>query len=142
MPLVAITRLRVRSWRYLLLFFLQALRSARQAAAAEGNLATQLLHDRRNAFWTGTVWTTDAAMKGFMLSGVHRQAMRKLPDWCDEAAVVHWTQDGSNLPTWAEAAARLQREGRRSKVNHPSPAHTAYEFPQPRVRRTAELRLK
>jgi hypothetical protein len=81
-------------------------------------------------------------MKSFMLSGVHRQAMRKLPDWCDEAAVVHWTQEGNELPTWAEAAARLQREGRRSKVNHPSPAHTAHEFPPPRVRRTSELRLK
>jgi len=139
MPLVSITRLRVRSWRYLLLFFLQALRSARQAAAAEGNLATQLLRDRRNTFWTATVWASDAAMKEFMLAGVHRQAMRRLPEWCDEAAVVHWTQEGSGLPTWEEAAARLRREGRRSKVNHPSPAHTAYEIPQPR---TSALRFK
>jgi quinol monooxygenase YgiN len=99
MPLASITRLRVRSWRYLLLFFLQALRSARQAAAAEGNLTTRVLRDRRNTFWTGTVWANDAAMKSFMLSGVHRQAMRKLPDWCDEAAVVHWTQEGNELPT-------------------------------------------
>ena len=69
MPLVAITRLCVRSWRYLPIFFLQAQRSARQAARAEGNLAIRLLRDPRNTFWTATVWTTDTAMKGFMLSG-------------------------------------------------------------------------
>ena len=33
MPLVAITRLRVRSWRYLPIFFLQALRSDQASAA-------------------------------------------------------------------------------------------------------------
>jgi hypothetical protein len=141
MPLVAITRLRVRSWRYLPIFFLQALRSARQAARAEGNLATRLLRDRRNTFWTATTWTTEAAMKAFMLSGVHRHVMRKLPDWCDEA-VAHWSQESTEPPTWAETYVRLQREGRRSKVNHPSPAHTAYEFPEPRLGRTGELRFK
>src|SRR5260370_3721866 len=129
MPLARITRLRVRSCRYMPIFFLQALRSARQAARAEGNLATRLLRDRRNTFWTATIWTTEAAMKAFMLSGVHRHVMHKLPDWCDEAAVAHWSQESTEPPTWAEAYARLRREGRRSKVNHPSPAHTAYERP-------------
>jgi len=76
MPLVAITRLRVRSWRYLPIFFPQALR---QLVRAEGNLATRLLRDRQNTFWTTTIWATEATMKGFMLSGVHRNVMRKLP---------------------------------------------------------------
>src|ERR1043166_638051 len=142
MPLVAITRLRVRSWRYLPMFFLQGLRSARQAAAAKAISRLGCLRDRQNTFWTGTIWTTDAAMKAFMLSGVHRHVMRKLPLWCDEAAVVHWMQESTEAPTWAEAHARLRREGRPSRVNHPSPAHLAYEFPEPRVRPTAEKRFK
>jgi len=142
MTLVSITRLRVRSWRFVPIFFLYALRSARQAAKAEGNLATKLLRDQRNTFWTATLWTTDAAMKAFMLAGIHRRAMRKLPNWCDEAALVHWAQDGNDLPTWGDACVRLEREGRRSKVNHPSPIHTAHKFPEPRVRTTSELRLK
>jgi hypothetical protein len=124
------------------MFFLQAMRSARQAATAQGNLAARLLRDHRNTFWTATAWTAEAAMKDFMISGIHRQAMRKLPDWCDEAAVVHWNQESGELPSWGEASVRLQREGRRSKVNHPSPAHTAYQFPAPRVRRTSELRFR
>jgi hypothetical protein len=81
-------------------------------------------------------------MKNFMLGGAHRQAMGKLPDGCDEAAVVHGTQENAEQPTWQEAWARLQREGRRSNVNHPSSAHTAHQFPEPHVRLTGEFRLK
>lgn len=142
MPLVSITRLRVRSWRYLPAFFVQALRIARQAASAEGNLGVALLRDRHKTFWTGTSWSSEASMKTFMHSGVHGPVMKKLLNWCDEAALVHWPQDGAELPSWEEAHQRIQREGRRSKVNHPSPAHTAYEIASPAIRTTGQLRVK
>jgi heme-degrading monooxygenase HmoA len=61
------------------MFAVYAVRSARQAKKAEGNLATRLLREPGNTFWTVTVWTSDAAMKLFMLAGAHRQAMSKLP---------------------------------------------------------------
>src|SRR4051794_28078517 len=124
MPLVSITRLRIRSWRYLPSFVIQSFRGARQAAAAEGHLPTALLRDRDNTFWTATSWSSEAGMKAFMHSGVHGPVMKRLLTWCDEAAVVRWTQDAAALPDWNEAHRRLQLEGRRSKVDHPSPAHT------------------
>jgi len=139
---VSITRLRVRCWRFVPAFFLYAFRSARQAARAEGNLATLLLRDRGNTFWTATRWTTEAAMKKFMLAGMHRKAMRKLAHWCDEAALAHWTQEREELPSWAEVCRRLEREGRPSKVDHPSATHTAHRFPQPEVRAGSELHFK
>ncbi|HXM61697.1 MAG TPA: antibiotic biosynthesis monooxygenase [Terriglobales bacterium] len=142
MAFVSITRLRVRSWLYLPMFALYALKSAREAARADGNLTTQLLRDRHNTFWTGTVWTSDAAMKRFMLAGAHRKAMNKLSHWCDEAALVHWTQERAELSTWQEAWTRLQCEGRPSKVTHPSPTHIAHRFPEPRVRPVDGLRFK
>jgi hypothetical protein len=134
MPLISITRLRVRSWRFLPSFFVYTLRSAKQARRAGGNLTLDLLNDRQMTFWTMTTWSSEQAMKAFIVRGVHGQAMKKLLEWCDEAAVVHWTQDGTELPSWPEAHARMQRDGRRSKVNHPSPAHIAYQIPAPRVR--------
>ena len=142
MPLISITRLRVRSWRYLPLFFFQTLRIAFQASSSDGNLTTTLLRDRRSTFWTSTTWATEASMKTFMHAGVHGPVMNRLLDWCDEAALVHWTQDGAEPPTWEQAHRRIQEEGRRSKVNHPSPGHTAYEIPPPTVRRTGVLRFK
>jgi heme-degrading monooxygenase HmoA len=142
MPLVSVTRLRLRSWLYLPAFFLHSTRSANQAAAAPGNLAVRLLRDRGNAFWTMTAWSSDAEMKAFMHAGAHGAAMRKLLDWCDEAAVTHWTQDSASLPTWEEGHERLQREGRRAKVNHPSASQTAFVIPPPIVGPTRERRVK
>ena len=140
--IVSITRLRVRSWRYLPSFFLRTLRIAWQAARSDGNLAVGLLRDRRNTFWTGTIWPDESAMKAFMHATPHGPAMRRLLEWCDEASLVHWTQDNADLPSWEVAHQRLEQEGRSSKVHYPSPAHIAHRFPPPTTRRTARLRIK
>jgi hypothetical protein len=81
MPVVSITRLRMRSWRFLPGFFVYAIRSSREVARAEGNLGIQLLRDRRNTFWTATLWDSEEDMKRFMIAGVHGRAMRKLMHW-------------------------------------------------------------
>ena len=137
MPLVSVTRLRVRSWRYFVPFIYFSLRSSRQAKKAEGNLAVSLLGDSNKTFWTRTVWTTEEAMKAFMLSGPHRQAMRQLLEWCDEAALVHWEQESTEEPDWQEAHRRLQQQGRRSKVNYPSAAQENFVIRPPKVRARA-----
>lgn len=142
MLFVSITRLRVRSWRFLPGFFIQTFRSAQQAKNAQGNLAVSVLREAQNTFWTATLWTDEQAMKSFVIAGVHRRAMRSLLEWCNEAAVVHWMQEAAQLPSWEEAYQRMQQEGRRSKVNHPSEAHTAYQIRAPQVRPTGQLRFK
>lgn len=142
MPIVSITRLRLRSWLYLPAFFFQAVRTARQAAAADGNLAVLVLRERGNVFWTATSWTSPNAVKSYMLAAPHGPVMQKLLDWCDEAALVRWEQDGPTLPSWDEAHRRLQQEGRRSKVRHPSAAHTAFVIAAPAASRTGERRFK
>jgi hypothetical protein len=142
MPLISITRLRVRPWRYLPAFLIAALRSALQARRARGNLAVSVLKEARNTFWTRSLWTDEAAMKNFMVSGAHRTIMPHLLEWCDEASVAHWTQDSAQQPTWEEVYQRMRRDGRVSKVNHPSEAHRRFEIPAPKVRRNGELRFK
>lgn len=133
MPAVSITRLRVRAWRYLPAFLLGAYRSVRQARRVPGNIAATVLADRNFAFWTNTVWVDEAALRSFMLSGAHRLVMPRLLDWCDEASLVRWTQDTAERPSWSEAHRRMQAEGRRSKVRHPSAAQQRFEFPAPRA---------
>jgi hypothetical protein len=137
MPFVSITRLRVRRWRYLPQFLVQSIRAARQAKRAAGSLAVSILRDADRAFWTRTVWSDEAAMRSFMQSGVHRRVMARLPEWCDEAALVHWVQDDTEPPSWPEAHRRLQQEGRRSRVSHPSEAQRRFEIREPRTSATA-----
>jgi heme-degrading monooxygenase HmoA len=140
--LVAITRLRIRSWRVAAAFAVQALRSARQAKVAQGNVGVTLLAEAHRTFWTRTIWTDEAAMRAFMRAGAHRSVMVKLADWCDEAAVVHWLQNTPAAPAWEEAWQRLQREGRSSPINYPTKAHVNFRIAAPRVSRFGELRLK
>src|SRR5260370_27682075 len=133
MPFVPIARLRVRSGRYLPAFLIQSVRAVRQARHAVGNLGVSVLRDANLAFWTRTMWTDEAAMRSFMRSGAHRRVMPRLVEWCDEASVAHWLQEVLEPPSWLEAHPRLQRQGRRSRVNHPSHAHRPFELPAPRM---------
>jgi heme-degrading monooxygenase HmoA len=135
MPFISVTRLRVRAFRYLPAFLINALRAARQAKNAPGNLSVSFLRDSNFTFWTCTVWNDDTSMRSFMISGAHRRVMPHLLEWCDEASVAHWTQDSLEPPLWDEAHRRMQSEGRRSKVNNPSEAQQRFEIPPPRRER-------
>lgn len=140
--LVSITRLRVRSWRYMPVFVAIALRTAWQAKAAPGNAAVVLLGEAQRTYWTQTIWTDESAMRAFMRASVHRRAMGELATWCDEAAVAHWMQPTPQAATWDEAWRRMQREGRPSMVDGPSPAHQSLQIPAPQIGWFGEIRLK
>src|SRR5579863_7255942 len=135
MALVSVTRLRVRSARYIPVFLWQALKTARQAERTSGFLGGRLLVEAKRIFWTLTAWEDSSAMNVFRTQGTHGGVMPKLLEWCDEAAVVHWTQLTDTLPSWQEAHYRMMKEGRPSKVKHPSSAQVVYEIPEPRVGR-------
>src|SRR5215471_3143114 len=127
MPLASITRLRVRSIRYLPEFLLRALASVRQARRSSGCLGADVRREVKFTFWTRTLWRDEQSMRAFMTGGAHRAVMPKILDWCDEASVTHWQQDGEQLPDWPTAEARMRTEGRISRVRNPSPAHRCGE---------------
>jgi hypothetical protein len=125
MPIISVTRLHLRSLRYLPAFAWYTLQAARQVRKATGFLGGQLAGDPLSGLWTLTAWADEAAMRNFRNAGSHRRAMPKLLNWCDEASVVHWSQDTAAVPSLAEALRRMQTEGQVSKVSHPSPDHAS-----------------
>jgi len=133
MIFISITRLRLRSIRFLPGFLIYASRSLRQCKRMPGFGGGSLLADRKLTFWTMTLWTDQSAMRAYVASGAHLKAMPKLRHWCDEASLVHWTQNHPTPPTWPEAAGRMRTAGRASKINHPSPDHATLSFPSPRT---------
>ena len=140
MPFISVTRLRVRSWRFLPSLMVSALLSARQARRAPGNQGVTLLREERNVFWTRTMWDAEASMRAYIVAGRHGKVMRRLLEWCDEAALAHWTQESSEAPSWPEAHAQLLKVGRASKVNHPSEAQRRYQIPAPPASPKGETR--
>jgi hypothetical protein len=140
--LAAVTRLRVRSVRYLPPFIWETFLSQRQVLRASGFHGGGLLLDVHRTFWTLTVWESERAMKAFRGTAPHAKVMPRLVEWCDEASYAHWTPAGDSVPSWPEAYERLVAEGRLSRVAHPSPAHDGRQFAKPRLRPLIGFDLK
>jgi heme-degrading monooxygenase HmoA len=135
MSFVSLTRLRVRSIRFMPFFAVHTTRSLRQVRKAHGFQTGALLPDRNWTFWTMTAWDDAESMRRFMTAGAHKIAMGHLMHWCDEASVAHWEQEGSLLPSWEEADRIMRASGRASKVNHPSAEHAGLNYRAPRTSR-------
>ena len=130
----SVTRLRVRSLKFVPSFLWRNFLTERQVMRAPGFLGGRLLVDVRRTFWTLTVWESEKAMKAFRGSGAHGRVMPKLAHWCDEASYTHWESDRLDVPTWEEAYERLIGGARLSRVNRPSRDHEARRFPKPRLK--------
>jgi hypothetical protein len=140
MPFISITRLRIRSFRFIPGFVLYTWRSLRQVRSAGGFQDGALLQDRSLTFWTMTAWDSQESMRRYMTAGSHQKAMPKLMDWCDEASVVHWEQSQAVLPSWTEADQRMRADGRASKVRKPSPQHATLSYRAPRLTQGIPIR--
>ncbi|MBC8164270.1 MAG: DUF3291 domain-containing protein [Bryobacteraceae bacterium] len=128
---VSITRLRLRSLLFLPAFLLLNQRCLKQLRSSPGFVRGGELLDKGLTFWTVTLWTSEREMKSFRGADAHSEAMKLLPEWCNEAAIAHWQQDESDLPTWPEAHRKLNETGRLSRVNRPGQNHTARRFREP-----------
>lgn len=123
MTLVSITRLRLRSIRYLFPFVLRAQASNRQATKTPGCRGVLTRKTRGLTFWTLSLWDDEKSMRAFLRGSPHREAMPKLAQWCDEASVGHWPQEAAHFPAWDAATRLMQEHGHLSRVLNPSKAH-------------------
>jgi hypothetical protein len=137
---VSVTRLRLRSWFLLPSFLLLNERVRKQLERSAGYRGGSELMDKGLVFWTLTGWESEKDMKAFRGSDAHAEGMRKLPGWCNEAAVAHWVQESTELPTFHEAHRRLVESGRPSRVERPNENHTGRIYrPLPEGMRRARV---
>jgi heme-degrading monooxygenase HmoA len=130
-PIVSVTRFRLRAIRYWPLFLIHANRAIAQVRAADGFLTGALQRDAQHALWTMTMWRDVSALEAYVASRAHRNAMPHLADWGLEAAAVRWHREDPSLPEWAEAGRRLRDDGRTSHLLDPGPDHQERRFPDP-----------
>lgn len=129
MPFISMTRLRLKSFGKLIPFMRANNASIKDLNRCEGLLEAKELIDKNFTFWTLTLWKDPESMKQFRNGTAHAQAMRNLPDWCDEASYHHWETEDQHLPDWQTASQKLITEGRMTKVRFPSANQLTGKFP-------------
>jgi hypothetical protein len=131
MPVIVVTRLRLRDPAILDEFFAAAVAVLGQAKNSDGNLGADVLADANNAWWTVTGWQERGPMLAFVGGEPHLSTMARLDEWCDEAAFVDWEQDSPDLPDWQTSYRRLVSGGQVPDLTHASDAHESRAFPAP-----------
>jgi heme-degrading monooxygenase HmoA len=125
MSIISVTRLHLRSPRFVPEFFWYTYKARHQAGTNSGNVGVSIRKTKELAFWTLSLWPDIEAMKSFVITSPHKEAMQKLAHWCDEAAFADWQQDTNDPPSWDRAAETLRTSGRLLPLLHPTEQHKA-----------------
>jgi heme-degrading monooxygenase HmoA len=144
-PYLTVTRLRLRWTRPLVLtqFLRLSLKNARAARSSRGFITGALWVDARLAFWTVTLWQSEASMRAYARGPVHIGAMqhlRKHRNAYTEAAFASGLSPVPQLPTKAESHAFLTAQATFYELPNPSADHAARRVRSPNVRSVQRLR--
>ncbi len=131
MPIVVVTRLRLRDHALVDEFFAVAVQLLEQATASPGILTTDVLADQNDVWWTLSAWEDRDAIRGYVATDPHHSAMSQIDRFCDQATFVDWQQDDGDLPDWETSYRRLVADGQSATLAHPSPENTTRAFPRP-----------
>ena len=133
MPVIVVTRLRLKDPAFFDDFFAHAVAVAEQAKNSQGNLDADVLAEANNTYWTRTAWQERGLMDAFVGSEPHLTTMGRLGEWCDEATFVDWEQAGAEVPDWQESYRRLVASGQPASLAGATEAHHTRDFPAPVV---------
>jgi heme-degrading monooxygenase HmoA len=129
MPVMVVTRLRLRDPASFDEFFAAAEAVAEQANASKGSLGERALADAHNAYWTITGWEDRPSVEAFVKSEPHLATEARLDEWCDEATFADWEQTDTELPDWKTCYEHLITEGQAAELTHASDANSTLDFP-------------
>jgi hypothetical protein len=131
MPVIVVTRLRLRDPALLDEFFTDAVAAIEQAMKSEGNLGADALADANNAWWSVSAWQERGLMRAFVGSEPHLAISARLDHYCDEATFVDWEQPSPALPDWQTSWRHLTADGLVADLTRASAANQTRDFPAP-----------
>jgi hypothetical protein len=131
MPVIVVTRLRLKDPALLDEFFTDAVAAIEQAMKSEGNLAADALADAHDAWWSVSAWQDHRLMRAFVDTEPHLAISARLDHYCDEATFVDWEQAGPDLPDWQTSWRHLTADGQVAELTQPSAANQTRDFPAP-----------
>lgn len=111
---VMASRFRVRAFRHVLPFFIDAMRVHAQMRHADGAAGVSLVaHPLRREFATLSAWRDRAALDAAVRAEPHRSVMRRQRGAMAESTFRFWRTSADALPvTWEEADRRLSEPTR------------------------------
>jgi quinol monooxygenase YgiN len=131
MPIIVVTRLRLRDPSLLDEFFTHAAAVLEQAMKSEGNLGADALAEAHDAWWSVTAWQDRAHMDSYVNTDPHVSTEGLLDHLCDEATFVDWEQASPQLPDWQTSWRHLVSDGRSATLTNESEANQTRAFPAP-----------
>jgi quinol monooxygenase YgiN len=132
MPIIVVTRLRLKDPALLDEFFAEAVAAIEQAQKSEGNLGADALADANNTWWSVSAWHDRDHMRAFVRSEPHQDISTHLDHFCDEATFVDWEQASPGLPDWHTSWQHLTADGMAAELTRASAANGTRDFPPPR----------
>jgi hypothetical protein len=133
-PVIVVTRLRLKDPALLMSSFTDAVAAIEQAMKSDGNLGTDTLTDANNAWWSVSAWQERRQMQACVGSEPHPGISARLDHFCDEATFVDWEQASADLPDWQTSWRHLTADGKAAELTHPSTANQTRDFPRPSSR--------
>lgn len=131
MRIISVTRLRLRSIRFLPSLYWKTRKLRQFLEKAPGFVKGKLLADRNRAFWTMTMWEDLDSMRAFRNSKAHAAVIPNGVRWCDEVSGVYWETQADELPDWDEAYRRMSESGKPSSLKFPSADSKASRYKRP-----------
>jgi quinol monooxygenase YgiN len=131
MPVIVVTRLRLKDAALLDEFFTDAVAAIEQAQKSPGNLGADALADAGNAWWSVSAWANHQQMQSYVDSEPHLTIRARLDHYCDEATFVDWEQTSGELPDWQTGWRHLVADGQAAQLTDATPANQTRDFPRP-----------
>ncbi|ELS33890.1 MULTISPECIES: hypothetical protein [Pseudanabaena] len=131
---LSVTRLKLKSFRYLLSFLFYTDQILREIRASEGYLQGKLMATHNLSMWTMTLWTSEESARNFYLSGSHQLAMEKISEWTSEAVHINHPTNWDQLPPWTDVTQLLANQGHFVPLTNPSENHLKRFITQPSLK--------
>jgi hypothetical protein len=111
---VMASRLELRRRRDVPAFLIASLRLRRAFRHAPGSVGLGLAAQPwSRTFWTLSTWASQADLRAYSASPLHRQIMRRFRPAMAGSTFVEWTSVEGAAPSWDEARERLAATGAR-----------------------------
>lgn len=134
MPILAITRLKLKSLSMMPKFLFENEAAVKQIRIAKGFLTGKTLAEPNRGMWSATLWDNEENMRNYYTTAAHLALMPKLVEYACEAATTHIPYPGDTLPSWSFCHEQLMEKGRFADVlNQPTDDHINQFISAPKV---------